>query len=127
MKLWTLPLLAALATGCGPKVGINETRTMFAPSLPADCPLKLVEVDITSVEFNQTWDVLGYVTLMDTGTQDPAAAGNRALVRPRACAMGGSSVAVAANSASSNMMGTGSGLVYMVLRPKAWKQAPQAF
>jgi len=126
MKLGIVCALALFACG-GPKAGINETRMVFAPSLPENCELKLVQVDITAFEFNQTWEVLGYVTLLDRGIQDPAAEENRALVRPRACAMGGNSVAVAMNSASQSAMGTGSGIVYMVLRPKSWAQKPEKF
>ncbi len=82
MKLGIVCVLALSA--CGPKVGINETRMVFAPSRPANCDLQLVQVDITAFEFNQTWEVLGYVILLDRGMQDPAAEENRKLVRPRA-------------------------------------------
>src|SRR3954468_2874322 len=116
-------LLLAVLAACGPKAAISESRVAYAPSLAENCPLDLVEVDITAVQFNQQWEVLGYVTLFDTKLQDPAAPENRALVRPRACAMGGRQVAVAMSSANTNRVGQqGSGVVYMVLRPKAWTQ-----
>jgi hypothetical protein len=42
--------------------------------------------------------------------------------------MGGSSVAIAMSSAATNKLGQqGSGVVYMVLRPKAWSQGPSKF
>ncbi len=41
--------------------------------------------------------------------------------------MGGSSIAVAVNSASQSAMGSGSGLAYMVLRPKSWAREPEKF
>lgn len=114
-----LSALLVAATGCG-KSAITETRMISAPARAADCELDLVTVDITDLNFNRTWDVLGYVTLSDTSAQDPAAPENRALVRPRACGMGGTSVAVATNATSTGMLGqTGSGVSYMVLRPKA--------
>jgi len=127
MTVRSVLLIAALAA-CGPKAAISESRMAYAPSLPENCQLELVQVDITAVQFNQQWEVLGYVTLLDTKLQDPAAPENRALVRPRACAMGGSSVAVAMSSAATNQLGQqGSGVVYMVLRPKAWSQGPTKF
>jgi hypothetical protein len=117
----------AFTLGCG-KSAITETRMIHAPARAPDCPLELVEVDITAFDFNRTWDVLGYVGLHDDAVQDPAAEENRRLVRPRACAMGGTSIAVAQNTASTTMLGqTGSGLTYMVLRPKSPAAPPAAF
>jgi len=121
-------LLLIALVACGPKSGISETTMIQAPAREASCALQLVQADITQMSFNQTWDVLGYVTLLDHSIQDPAAEENRALVRPRACAMGGTSIAVALNSANTNQLGqSGSGIVYMVLRPKAAPAAPTAF
>lgn len=102
---------------------------MHAPPRPADCSLDLVEADITSLSFNQTWDVLGYVTFVDEGSQDPMSEENRELARPRACKMGGTSIAIAMNSTSTNQLGQqGSGVTYMVLRAKASASAqPTAF
>ena len=125
MKRHTLLLLLA---ACAPKAGMSETRMIHAPPREADCKLEMVQVDITAVEFNQKWEVLGYVTMVDRGAQDPFSEENKALVRPRACAMGGTSVAIAINSTSTNAFNQqGSGLAYMVLRPKSWEQKPQAF
>ena len=129
MKLMTrasVPLLAVgLATGCGP--GISESRMVQAPARESNCALELVTVDITSMAFNQTWETLGFVTLSDTGVLDPTAEKNRALVRPRACAMGGTSITVAINATNTNQMGQqGSSLMYMVLRPKSATPPPPA-
>ncbi len=112
MKLAVVIAVGLLGCASGPRV--TETRMVQSPPLPAGCKLELVTVDITAMSFNQTWEVLGYVSLLDSTAQDAAAEGNRALVRPRACAMGGTAIAVAMNSASQG----GSGLVYMVLHPK---------
>ncbi|MEO8845267.1 MAG: hypothetical protein ABI591_02090 [Kofleriaceae bacterium] len=111
-------VVVLVLAGCG-KAGISETRMISGTPRGATCNLDLVQVDITQISFNSTWDVLGYVTLLDKGTQDPAAPENREIVRPRACNMGGTAVAVAINGMSQNNLGrSGSGLVYMVLRPK---------
>jgi hypothetical protein len=113
---------------CAPKAGMSEVRMIHAPPRDAGCKLEMVQVDITSVTFNQTWEVLGYITMVDRGSQDPFSEDNKQLVRPRACAMGGTSVAIAMNATSTNaFQQQGSGISYMVMRPKAWTQDPQAF
>jgi hypothetical protein len=128
-RITLLVLLAgASAAGCAPKAGMSEVRMIHAAPREPNCKLDMIEVDITAVEFNQKWDVLGYVTLMDRGQQDPFSEDNKQLVRPRACAMGGTSVAIAMNATNTNQFNQqGSGISYMVLRPKAWAQTPQTF
>ena len=121
----TLSLLIAAPAACGPKAGISETRMIHAPPRQPDCALELVQVDITSPEFNSAWEVLGYITFLDRGSQDPMAQENRDLARPRACDMGGTSIAVAMNATNTDQLGNeGSGLVYMVLRPKSSEPPP---
>jgi len=123
-----LGLMVLLLTCCGPKAGISEVRMANAPSRDATCALELVEVDITAVTFNQQWEVLGYVTLADYSVQDPSARENRELVRPRACAMGGTAVANAIGATNTNQVGQqASGVSYMVLRPKTFATQPTAF
>lgn len=127
MKHALVALVLASLAACGPKAGISETRMIHAPSREATCQLELVQVDITAVTFNQQWEVLGYVTFVDRGSQDPYAKENRELLRPRACAMGGTSVAIAMNGVGQDSMGRqGSGIAYMVLRPKSWQPKPEA-
>lgn len=127
MKHFLFAVVLASFAACGPKAGISETRMVHAPPRDANCKLELVQVDVTAVTFNQQWEVLGYVSFLDRGSQDPYAKENRELLRPRACAMGGTSVAIALNGMGQNSMGQqGSGVAYMVLRPKSWQAAPEA-
>lgn len=113
-------LLGALGLlGCGPKSDIVETTMVHAPARAPDCRLELVQADPTSMAFNQRWEVLGYISLGDRGRQDPTSAENRAIVRPRACAMGGTSIAVALSATSTNVYGSeNTSLMYMVMRKK---------
>ena len=121
-------IVLILLAACGPKVAIGEQRMVHAPARDAGCGLEFVQVDITSVTFNQQWEVLGYVTLHDRGTQDPMAEENRGLVRPRACGMGGTAVAIAQSAQTETALATGSAVQYMVLRPKpTGPAAPTAF
>lgn len=128
MKRNALVMIALSIAACAPKAGMSEIRMISAAPREPNCKLEMVEVDITAVEFNQKWDVLGYVTMLDKGQQDPFSEENKKLVRPRACAMGGSSVAISINATNTNQFNQqGSGISYMVLRPKAWAQGPQTF
>jgi hypothetical protein len=129
MRIVRYAVVVMLVVGCGPKAMISETRMIQAAPREPNCSLELVTVDITAMTFNQTWEVLGYVTFTDTGTQDPTAEENRKLVRPRACAMGGTSIALGMNSTNTTQLGQqGSGIMYMVLRPKsATPPPPTAF
>jgi hypothetical protein len=120
----TIAFALVIAAGCST---VSETRMLAAPPREASCALDLVQADITSPAFNQTWDTLGYVTLSKPAAQDPAAEANRSVVRPRACAMGGTAIAVALNSANQTAFGTGSSLAFMVLRPKQAALAPTRF
>ena len=127
VTLVLIPLLAALG-GCGPKDLIGETHVAYAPPRSPNCSLELVQVDPTSITFRRDWQLLGYVTLQDRNAQDPMAEGNSALARPRACAMGGTSIAIALNSTTTDALGRQHGaLVYMVLRPRGKQAAPTAF
>lgn len=123
-----LALALSGAAACGPKENISDFRTMPAPPREANCKLDMVQVDITSIDFNRQWDVLGFVMLADRGGQDPFSEDNKALVRPRACAMGGSSVAISISGTNTNRFEQQASVIsYMVLRPKTWAQRPQAF
>lgn len=125
MNKVTILLVAIGLASCGPKAGIHVTRVIHASPLPANCALELVQVDRTSMAFNSTWEVLGYITFQDKGSQDPMAEENRALARPKACKLGGTSIAVAMSSTSTNQIGqSGSGIIYMVLRPKSAAPPP---
>lgn len=119
MKQSLVAFLLFVSSGCGPKDIISENRMLYAPPREETCALELIQVDMTSITFNQQWDMLGFVSFGDREIQDPYAQENRDLLRPRACAMGGTAVAVVGNASARGMFGyEGSSIVYMVLRPK---------
>lgn len=101
--------------GCGPSLSV--TRMKVAPAKPANCELKFVEVDMATITVKKEWTILGYVTLGESGVQDPFSERYRALVRPKACEMGGEAVALGLASAQAGMMASGSGVMYAVLKP----------
>jgi len=106
-------VVSALLAGCVSE-HVTESRMMLASAREPSCELQLVQADMTGIAFGQTWDLLGYVMISNPGVQDPTAAPNRATVRARACAMGGTAIAIAMNVTSAG----GGALSYMVLRPK---------
>ena len=115
--LLALAALALLLSACGPSVSVMTMRPSAARE--SGCSLDFVEVDMTRVEVDKEWTLLGYVTLSETGVQDPFSERYRAIVRPKACQLGGTAVALGMSSASQGMMGAGSGTVYAVLKPYA--------
>jgi hypothetical protein len=98
--------------GCA-SVSVDETRMVAAPSRPPDCALEYVNDTTTSPAFMQRWQLLGYVAVR-AGQADPLAQATRDMVRPHACAMGGTSVTMMLNS--KDLLG-GNHLVFAVLRP----------
>lgn len=115
----TLPFFALVfAAACGGTGYVNETRMSMAPARPASCPIEYQQVDFTAVSFNETWEVLGYVSLGNPGSADPASPKVQAQVRPRACAMGGTVYTLALNSSTQGAFGGGTAMAFMVLRPK---------
>ncbi|HVY30947.1 MAG TPA: hypothetical protein VHB79_30515 [Polyangiaceae bacterium] len=127
MRTGSLSVVALLACACGP--AINETRVQSYPSRREKCELEFIKLDMNDLSSPQgTWQVVGYVTVGDTGALDPFSEGNRAIVRPRACGMGGEGVAIMLNSSTTTALQTGSSISYAVLRHRTTEStAPKKF
>lgn len=119
--------IAFLGLACGP--AINETRLQSYPSRGEACELQFVKLDMNDLSSPQgTWELIGYVTIGDRGTQDPFSEDNRAIVRPRACGMGGEGVAIVLNSSTTAPLASGSSISYGVLRHRTTDSAaPKKF
>lgn len=105
---WFLLGCTALA-GCAPypsaqpasgPPAIGEMRTVVLPARPIDCPLELVSVQAADMApgarfgGGAQYQMIGLITLgLDPGV-DVLSEQVRALVRPRACAMGGEVVSL---------------------------------
>jgi hypothetical protein len=117
-----LPLLAA----CGPNV--SEVRSASYPPREENCSLEFLKLDNQTMSGQGPWEVIGQVILMEQGKQDPFAEERKAIVRPRACKMGGEAVAIMLNATSETLLSSGSTLSYAVLRKRtAQSNAPQQF
>ena len=127
MRRGNLSVVALLACACGP--AINETRVQSYPSRGETCELEFIKLDMNDLSSPQgTWEVVGYVTVGDRGMLDPFSEDNRAIVRPRACGMGGEGVAIMLNSSTTTALQTGSSVSYAVLRHRTTESAaPKKF
>jgi hypothetical protein len=118
LRLAIAAAVLAAHTGCGPSV--SEMRMIAAPPRAESCELSAVSPPMEELGGPKaTWQVLGYVILSESGIQDPMQPEYRAIVGPRACAMGGEAIAItSATSAGGPLSTGGTGTVYMVLRHK---------
>lgn len=121
--------IAVFAIGCSGQM-VSQSQMMAAPPRPDDCALELVQADMMELSpMGTKWDFLGTVVVSKrwSGSLDPSDEGLRALIRPKACQLGGTSVALMQNVSSSSAMGSGAGIVFAVLRPKQAPGAPTKF
>ena len=93
------------------------------------CALEFVQTSISDLAPGGAWEVVGYVVVNETGVADPFAEKYRALVRPRACAMGGEAVTIMQSATGMGMAGMqGSSVNYAVIKkPSTTTAAPTAF
>lgn len=124
--------LAGLVAGCGPEV--METRLASAPQRPDGCELWFRQLNFQDLApMIGTYELLGEVTLAESGVQDPFQQKYKDIVRPRACAMGGEGVTILDQVASTNPMGAkGTGVTFAVVRKRGTPSAvapppPQKF
>jgi len=121
---------ALLLAGCSPEM-VAVSQMMAAPPRADDCKLELVQADMMELSpMGTKWDVLGMVTIAKGNTNglDPSSEAVRSIIRPKACHLGGTSVALMANTAASGPMGGGgAGITFAVLRPKQAPAGPSQF
>jgi len=125
-----LPISVVMTlAACGPSV--SEMRLVAAPARDATCELEFLHVEMQEVAPGGTYEVLGHVVLSQAGVQDPLQPRYRETVRPRACAMGGESVAILGSGTASPwaLSAGGTTIDYVVLRKRAarGRQAPTKF
>lgn len=74
------------------------------------------------------WEMLGQVVLQEEGVQNPFDERYRAIVRPRACGMGGEAVTILLSATSQGIATSGSATNYGILRKRrAQSNKPTAF
>lgn len=114
---YLLPLLALLS-GCGPHVA--EVRMAAAPPRPENCELEFLQLQVMDLSpMGGKYEQLGSVVLMQRGVQDPFQPEYKAIVRPRACAMGGEGVTILQQATGTSAFGaSGTGINYAIVRKR---------
>ncbi len=74
-----------------------------------------------------TWDFLGTVSVAANHGTDPTNEKYRALIRPKACELGGTAVALMLNNSTETSVGDGGAIIFGVLRPKSVPAGPTKF
>ncbi len=123
----TLLATVLLLSACGPR--ISELRLAPSPPRGAGCPLEFVKLDMMDLS-SQTgvWQLVGNVFIGDAGLLDPFSDENKALVRPRACAMGGEGVTIMASASNERLISSASTVNYGILRHRSSApEPPKAF
>jgi hypothetical protein len=114
-------------TACGGP-NVSEVRMSSFPSREPNCALEFLKLDNQMMSGQGPWEVIGQVAIGETGEQDPYDERYKAIVRPRACKMGGEAVAIMLNATNSTALSSGTTISYAVLRKRsAQPQAPQQF
>jgi hypothetical protein len=102
-------------------------RTVTAPAREPNCSLDFIKADMNALSSGAgEWEMLGQIVLQEEGVQDPFAERYRAIVRPRACAMGGEAVAILMNTTAQGLTMDGSATNYGVLRKRTREPAQPA-
>lgn len=111
-------MLLVLCAACGPT--ISENRITFLPAREQNCQLEFIQDKPWETN---AWEVIGIVSIAPSGA-DPLSSSNKAIVRSRACSMGGEAVGIAAAGSAMNMVASATGSSYYVLhRPIAKTEA----
>jgi hypothetical protein len=115
MVVWSAAV--GVSIGCGPNV--TEMRTVSAPAREPNCSLEFIKANMDELSSGTgEWEMLGQVVLQEEGVEDPFAERYRAIVRPRACAMGGEAVAIAMSTTSQGLTTSGTVINYGILRKR---------
>ncbi|MBN1611956.1 MAG: hypothetical protein JW940_35320 [Polyangiaceae bacterium] len=110
-----LSLLAPVA--CGPN--ISEVTMVTYPPREEGCSLEFLKIDMAALSSpSSEWEMIGQIVLNEEGEQDPLAERYRALVRTRACRMGGEAIGVAMNAHNESILVSGTAISYGVLRKR---------
>lgn len=119
-----------LLANCSPQM-VAVSQMMVVPPRPDNCPLELVQASMMELSpMGTKWDVLGMVTIAQGHASglDPSSEEVRAIIRAKACHLGGTSVALMSNSSAAGPMGgSAAGITFAVLRPKQAAAAPTQF
>lgn len=113
------------SAGCGPS--FTEARMGYAPPLPENCDVKVVNLPMADVAMamgpspagNSDYDFVGTIGVSGVGDADPFNPELLSELRPRICKMGGTEVSLGMSASVPGAFGSNGTVTYMVLKKKA--------
>ena len=123
----TMIAVAVALAGCATTVvpeGRSVTRMQYASSRGAGCDLTFVHAPVAELSPLGRYDVLGYITIRELAAVDPYDEASIQLVRPLACKLGGTAVAMTLSSIGYSEDGNATVSAYAVLRDKVARASP---
>jgi hypothetical protein len=115
-----LCLSSLAAAGCGP--AIAEQRIGYSPPRPETCAVTVVNGAMKDpmmwAAASGPYELLGTISLNESGTVDPFSDESLNIVRPRACRMGGDAISLMVSTQSTVGLASGTGTSYAVLRKR---------
>jgi hypothetical protein len=117
--------LAAVLAGC---TTVQVSRMKVVPPREQDCELEFIKEDITEFMNSGKWELVGTVGLGEIGNVDPFSERYRAIVREKACGIGGEAVALmSSNASAAGPFSSGTGTGFAVLRRPRASEPPSKF
>jgi hypothetical protein len=104
--------------GCASAIVTNEERLVTVPARADGCAIEHVPDGTLSAAFYQRWETVGRIEVHALHGYDANAPASVELVRPSACALGGTAVAVDTEATEAAADG-GAIWTYLVVRPVA--------
>lgn len=118
MKKTTCLLCALMClSACAPNVSVG--RFAHRPARTNGCKLDFIRDNVQSITLQNKLQMIGTVTIQDDGIVDPLAPKYRDIVRPQACALGGTAVGLLVSHTNEEPLAIdSSSMVYAVFAPK---------
>lgn len=113
-RILTGSTLACVVFACGPS--IKEQRVVHLPPRDENCTVEVVQASPEDLALQGRYEVIGNITLRESGVRAPFDPEYLNKVRPHACAMGAEVLAVAPPTATSRGSQDGSTVAYSALR-----------
>lgn len=98
----------------------------FYPPREQACSLDIVKVTLAETMEGGPWELVGHVYVSAQAQADPFSAEYMAVVRPRACAMGGEAFGILSATTNDTNLVAGSTTDYVVVRKRQQRQQQPA-
>lgn len=109
--------LACTLFACGPS--IKEQRVVHLPPRAENCTVEVVQASAEDLALQGRYELIGNITVSESGVRAPFDPEYLNKVRPHACAMGAEVLAVAPATATNRGPQDGSTVAYSALRVRA--------